>query len=101
MCEHNVHTALSGRAPLNVVESVSTAAPLTAAESRRKAIALESETWSFCSKSFAGASGPDEGRQPSSVEVAHEGLQRDRRWWILKSESVKRNEKISNETTHP
>ena len=43
----------------------------------------------------------DEGRQPSSVEVAHEGLQRDRRWWILKSESVKRNEKISNETTHP
>ena len=47
----------------------------------------------------------DEGRQPSSVEVAHEAVMKvfsaTRRWWILKSESVKRNEKISNETTHP
>ena len=96
MCEHNVHTALSGRAPLNVVESASTAAPLTAAESRRKAIALESETWSFCSKSCV-----TKADSPAALRWLMKVFSATRRWWILKSESVKRNEKISNETTHP
>ena len=96
MCEHNVHTALSGRAPLNVRRERINGRTVDGG-----GVAQEGDRVGERDLELLQQELRDEGRQPSSVEVAHEGLQRDRRWWILKSESVKRNEKISNETTHP